>query len=625
MELRWPNQQQEPEASDAETAGTEEPSGGGGAESQTSSLSGGRFRFRQNPETQEDTPEAENAALNITLATGAEARGDTARELDDTAFGLRYVSYRNENRFFEQTDDSNIGLIVWPGGSLSEVRSDRYGLEHPDLYAEETGKPGFSEMMTYANSEGAALSIVIPTLRYVDDPASLTEDLDGFLTTLLSGGYGELPSELILEVGSEFYAHFAESDASAATQYGEIANAIVEQIATALSDASINTVNADLTIAVQSGRTLEEDEDIRAEMSDLALENTDMIIHHRFTPRAEGLDDRIDDVTAISDAWQADVELAGGEAPGLFVSAWNVASLTREEALSRFLDENPGYERGDIDLDGRTHVAFETYYQDLLGRFDYGADHPGLMIDAFHSYALAGMTAGAAFGTDITHAGRLSLRDVDGEDHVFAGGEALRMIYETVEGTYALDTENDPDDDSAVSSFAFEGDDKLVIFLTSGDLAPGEVTLDLAGLGSDYISLWADQLETVENPDWMTDFGIVDNAEVDESNEAETYALGEQSGADVQVTGDGLSLTMGSNAFVRIVLVKTEEAADAISQVSLGDEIDLMPFAPADEDLSEFPIPMLPAEDAVIDEPEEEETAQLEFGRLRFGLLAGFA
>lgn len=49
-------------------------------------------------------------------------------------FGARYISLRDEDRFFDQVADFDGGLLVWPGGSLAERLVDRYGFEHHGLY-----------------------------------------------------------------------------------------------------------------------------------------------------------------------------------------------------------------------------------------------------------------------------------------------------------------------------------------------------------------------------------------------------------------------------------------------------------------------------------------------------------
>ena len=169
-------------------------------------------------------------SIFFSLDTGVSAYSNSDDPLSLLAFGARYSSYRNVDRFLDQTDDANLGLIVWPGGTLAETRDDRYGFEFDGLYNPDTGKPTLTEMMQIAIDEGAALSIVLPTARYADDPDGLVTELCAFLMDLLAGDLGPLPDTLIFEIGSEYYANFSDgASGSAATQYGSIAELMVSE------------------------------------------------------------------------------------------------------------------------------------------------------------------------------------------------------------------------------------------------------------------------------------------------------------------------------------------------------------------------------------------------------------
>ena len=275
---------------------------------------------------------------------------------------------------------------------------------------------------------------------------------------------------------------------------------------------------------------------------------------------------------------------AGGEDPGLFVSAWNVAQLTRQEALEDYLAENPGVDAEDIDLDGRTTAAFETYWQSKLGSYSYGAEHPGMILEGFSTYAQAGMEAGAAFGTDVIHPGRLSLRDEDGNDHVFSGGKMYEMLRESVVGTVPLE-ESDPYDPNAPGTlYGFEDDDKLVVFIASGEDALGDVELNIEGLGSTFIGVWADSLETEFDEDWQDTFGIPDTEGVDETPEGWTYATGVQNGLALGLTTDGVSLHLDApHEVARLAFAKTEAGAQEIAGWSEGTELPLVMWEVLDE------------------------------------------
>ncbi len=554
----------------------------------------------------------------IQINTGANATPSTAETLTTDAFGARYDSFRNFDRFETQIEDLNAGLIVWPGGSLAEVREDRYGLEYEGLYADWTNKPDLQQVMAEAIEMDAALSIVIPTVRYLGREAELAVELDGFLEDLLGGTYGHLPKELILEVGSEYYAHFEDLTTTAASQYGTLANTIVARIVAALEDQNVNLIDGDLTIAVQAGKTISDDVDIRAALEPEALAEIDMIIHHRFSPQAQGFDARIDDLESIVESWRADSLAVGGEAPSLFVSAWNVASYTRANALAEYLADHPWLSEADIDMDGRSTTDFEEYWQTRLGQHDYGERHPAAILEAFSSYAEAGMSSGAVFGTDYVHPGRLSWRE-DGSDHWFVGHDMVEMIYESVEGTKVLSSESEYDRDDELRTYAFEGDDRLVVFIAADDMPPEEVQLEIDEISDDFVSLWVDTLEAVTDDDWMATFGIPDNPDVDESHEAETFAVGMRGSRSVEFSDGNLQVSINPHEVIRLIFAKTEQAAETLNEISESAKMDIHALVAED-----FPLPAIepssgPAEtDETVEEDPDDGGSSFGFEALLF-------
>jgi hypothetical protein len=545
--------------------------------------------------------------LNLSINTGESAYVDSDAVLSDLTFGARYTTYTDIDRFLDQINDLNIGLIVWPGGTMAETETDRFGLGIEDLYQAPNGRPGLSDMLAIAVEQGTAFSLILPTARYVGDEEGLRADIQSFLGDLLGGAFGPLPDTMILEVGSEYYANFEGSSQEAAADYGALADIMVTEVALALGDTSVNTLGADLVVAVQAGKTLADDVAIRAELSDFALSETDTIIHHRFAFDPQGIDGRIDELEQITAAWASDAETIGGDAPDLFVSAWNTVSLTRKEVLDDFISERADagetIAAGDVDLTGRTNVAFEEYWQEALEGPSYGQSHAAYLLEGFASYAEAGMDMGAVYGVDLVHAGRISWRDEDGMDHRFVGGELLDMLHESVEGTHVLSSDHDYDRTDPATIYGFENEDKLVLFIAAGGTPPGEVALSIAGLGSDYLGVWGESLTSEVPEDWMAMFGILDNPDVDESAEGETYRLPVREGIVPVRDGNDLLLDLDtSHQIIRLAFAKTEAGAAEIAGWAEGAGFDL-----TDDDL----LPTLPpvpeaASDEVDDEPDSD-------------------
>ncbi|NBO21226.1 MAG: hypothetical protein EBU97_04685, partial [Rhodobacteraceae bacterium] len=499
-----------------------------------------------------------------------------ANVIDEGFFGYNYTSFRSLGRFENQTSDAHVGMITWPGGYLAEVMTDRYGLEYDDL-SNASGKPGLAEMMATARENGAGLSIVLPTARYLGNDAALKADVQRFMYDLLGGHYGELPQEMVLEVGSEYYAAFPKGDASAA-EYGHIASQMIEEINRALADPLVNPLHAEVLVGVQSGRSLADDAEIRDHMSEDALSHVDFVIHHRFAPTAEAVDASADYVHQVMDNWQTDVVHAGGSAPDLFLSAYNVASLTRSEALRQYVAQETAQghaiSTSDIDLDGRTDTGFETFWQTKLQGYAYGAEGPRAMLELFSRYSAEGMGAASVYGVDMVHPGRLTTQDGAGQTLHTASQDMMDMLSESVMGTKVINLGAANAAADPVWAYGYENDDKLVVFLASKNTAPGPVTVDMANIGR-YAGVWADGLTAKVPQDWMTRFGIADNPNVDETAEAQSYAMGSRSAVATQIDESGVTVKMQANQVIRLAFAKTAAGVDDISHWSAGEQADL--------------------------------------------------
>jgi hypothetical protein len=555
---------------------------------------------------------------SLSFATGPQAYVPDVSPIGGLVFGARYVSFDNEARFLAQTEGMNLGLIAWPGGALAELRADRFGLEYDGLYAAWTGKPDIAEMMQIARDNDAALSVTLPTIRYVGREAVLETELDAFLGSLLGGGFGPLPKELIFEIGSEFFNYFPGP--TAAADYANIASIMVNGISAALADPTVNTIGADISIAVQIGRTDAEDALVRSGMTADALAHVDYVIHHDFKYQPDNADLLQEETIRALAAWDAANRAAGGDGTDFFFSAFNIGGWTRAEVRDDWVAAenaagNP-VTAADADLDARTNAGFEDFWQDRLAEGAYGLEHATVLLELFSVHSELDAKAAAVFGIDVIHPGRLSLRD-DGQDYQFAGGGLIEMLYESVRGTTPLGSEQPYDKDNPVTAWGFENDDKLVVFLAAGQRPPGEVTLDLAGLGTAYRAVFADGLTAATRPDWMQVFGIPDNPDVDEGPEAETYAEAIRSPVSARQDGDGVTVTMAAPfEVVRLAFAKTDAGLAEIAEWSDSDAL-----------LLDLVIPTVPPDDPDDDPDADDDVTDDDGGGdggagLAFGLLA---
>ena len=511
--------------------------------------------------------------MYIKVNTGTDALVAGVDPVDAADLGVRFSTFRTLDRFDEQLDKINFGMISWPGGSLAEAYPDRYGLQHPGLYNPAFGQADLADMMAYARAHDAALAIVLPTARFAGNEELMREEVGNFMADLLSGSYGPLPKQLVFHIGSEHYLHFNSFGDDAAAEYGKVAAAMVDEINAWLDDPLLNQNGIDIDLAVQAGRNMADDEAIRDAFTPDQLAEIDMVLHHRYPGTAEGVDITLKQFAPIFDAWKADVTAAGGDKPELNLGEWNVASITREEALTKYIRdmkaEGITIKRGDIDLAGRTDTEFEKYWQDILATRDYGVEAPRLYLELFSEYQAEGTGAASLHSWDMMHAGRASYVDASGAPVKFVGAEMFDMIAESTEGLSVMDisTRNSRFSDD-LWTYGFENDDRLVLFLSADDdVKLGKVTLDIEGLSSGYSAIWVESLTAEVPKDWMTRFGIPDNPNVDESNEANTYALGHREDLPFSVNRGKLTFSIDHpGEVVRVIVARTPEEAREIAE-----------------------------------------------------------
>jgi len=513
-----------------------------------------------------------------------------ANLITDLQFGSIYTTFFGFGRFEDQLSEGISGLITWPGGFLAERYTDRYGMEHEGLYALDNGKPGLSEMLEFANDNGSGFSLVIPTFRYEGNEAGFRSDLRDFMGDLLGGTYGVLPETTILQIGSEYYAHFGEENAAT---YGNLANIAIEEIRACIEDPMINTTGFHPMIAVQMGRSPDADTDIRATIDNGNLADIDLLITHRFTPTADSVDWSIDRLRSNLDAWEQEMADVGVVQPDLFFSAYGVQNLTRNDALSEFIEDRDGSVTAqDIDLAGRTNDDFESFWQRRLSEIDYGPDHPRAILEMFSEYSQEGVFAGSAFGTDSSHPGRLSIHNAQGESVQFIPQDMLDMLQEATVGTVPVDIGYDNEAEDPVWGYAFENDDYLVVFMAHKDTPDDTAMIELSA-NHPYIAVYADQMTGAVPDDWMEQFGVIDNPTVDETPESETFTVGVRAGKEVLVEGTRISFDITDpNAVVRIAFAKTQDGIDEIeSWENQGPGQDITSVDDAHENPDDLPNP----------------------------------
>lgn len=524
-------------------------------------------------------------------------------------FGYNFTGFRGLGRFKRQLADDPVGLISWPGGSVAENMSDRYGLSHPDLWVGQSGV-GLSDLFATARQQDAGVSVVIPTLPYVGREDALQADISSFVARLGYGSFGPLPKRLILEVGSEYYATFGPG-VDSAMLYGQLASRAVLALTDALGDPDLNPAGIAPEIAVQNGLTLEDDDAIRAELDDDALRQVDLLILHRFPHRAAGSDNAVETLEVSVDAWAAEMAELGAGRPAIYMSSYNVASLTREEALSLYLDQQEAAgavaDAALIDLQARNDAGFEQFWQDQLQDRDYGIQHPRVLMELQARGGALGMSAASAYGIDMQHAARLTWMDESGRPQDMVAQDLLDMMAESTQGTRLLSQSlrNRPADD--VWTYGYESPDKLVAFVMWRGQAPGPVQVKVTGLlQDDYRAVWAESLREEIPDDWMARYGIPDHPDVDETPESHSFATGLREAVDLSFDRGRLILqATHETQIIRLVFAKTEAGMEDISRWAGTDPVSLL------RDLPDAPLPdpvaeARPALELLLPEPSPE-------------------
>lgn len=508
---------------------------------------------------------------------------EDALEITSDSFGARYVSFRSFGQFDDALSQTDLGMVVWPGGTMAEKNPERFGFEHDGLYnsAALGNKPGIDEMMEYCVDKGLGLTVVLPTARYADDHDLLRTHLGDFLDDLYSGAHGALPDTLIFEVGNEYYAVFDGADElEKSANYAEIVNVYSEVVLE--KEAEYPEVAGKVDWNVQLGRSVEYTEEILENLNEDSIIMADAVVHHRFAITLSASESSVDDVAASLDAWEEEANALGLDRPSLSLSAYNTASLSRVEAAHSFLSTAEGskYDFDDLDLDGRSNLAFEQHYQDMLDYRPYGLEQGEHLLQMFSEYQALGTSSAGVYGWDLTHAGRSSYVGTDGDTYVFTAGSMQDMMAEALEDTKVLDwyQDNDLKSDSAVTTFGFDSEDKLVMFIVApskfeGDVFTADIALD--GLG-EIKEVWGQSLRSETPDNWKDLFDVPNLPGVNQTPEAETYALGIRENFAPEVKNGAIELDFTQPAqIIRLTFARTEEGADAIDAWHKGGSTEL--------------------------------------------------
>lgn len=503
----------------------------------------------------------------------------------DEHFGGIYTGYRNFGRYDTAAEEIGLTTIRWPGGAAAENAS-WFGLEFENLVDPNRNKEGLREMAARAIEDGLPLNIILPTNEYAGDAARFKTDLRALLERMDDGTLGPKPPEITFEIGNEYYA--ASNFKNDPGAYGEIVSATAQVFREFKEDNPNSFNDIDINLAAQIGKEIDENDAILSSLSPDDIAQIDTLIFHRF---AWGMDDARAREERVETSLAAWIEAGIDPDYEAYMSGWNVASWTRNEALNKYEDEmalvfGENVDRTLINLDARNHVGFETFWQTGqvtsqggvvvatkwgLANRDYGLAQAAAMIELFKMGLDLGVDAAAIYGVDTPYAAHLSW---GGE--VFVGGAMMSMLSESLVGTWTIETNAANQRDGEINLHAFEDDDRVVLYLSADAFEAGvtslEAQLDLSALGYDFTGLSARSLTSELDENWMETFGIVDNAAIDETPEGALYATGVIAEADVGFEHDTISFEF-TQSYEVIEVILTKSASLTLVGTSQADEL----------------------------------------------------
>ena len=419
--------------------------------------------------------------------------------------------------------------VRYPGGSLTEYYFD---IRNPDSdiavnseTGEETSFLPISDALGFAEEEGIAVTIVLPTRHFlsdeVDENGNRLPDIDeaalrGFLRDVFDGHYGA-PDIQAIEIGNEYWGsggmntfeygrlasemavmvkdeirhhpeaeHLSETDilVQMGTNYGQFAlsnlfsgtgedqlTELNETYGLNLSEEEYIYSSGDVAWAKVANAVILNEFDTGAEQSAI-----DGVVAHVYSKGADTPNSRYFELSQIADTWLK-------EMPGLdiYATEWN---------LKRSVSEDPQEEFG-------LKQAHEML--NVLEAFSWGG------VDAAHVWP-------------IQMNSRTGLADGEGDADIRAPGEMFRMLNETLPGTRPLGLAGSEGRETELSGetadvHVFYAPDRLVTFVASTSDEASEEVVDFMGILRDLGDVTITRLGVAEGeiPSASTAVPVVTN------------------------------------------------------------------------------------------------------------------
>ena len=159
-------------------------------------------------------------------------------DVASTTFGGNFLFNRDElgdepSNFNALANDLGVESLRYPGGAITEFMFD---LENPnstvgyDIHGDEQELVGLDDFMTYAETEGKSVTIVLPTRYFLSDHRDLNDDrfahfdedvLRNFIKDVVEGEYGNVKIDAF-EIGNEYWG----SGGMSSVEYGRLSSKV---------------------------------------------------------------------------------------------------------------------------------------------------------------------------------------------------------------------------------------------------------------------------------------------------------------------------------------------------------------------------------------------------------------
>lgn len=411
------------------------------------------------------------------------------------AFGNIYTafSFYNYEQFKADSEPYKFNYLRWPGGSMAEEKHN-YSLTNENLLINASPGSGrtFREVLEVSIESGYSMSMVIPTRQYMNVSGSITEkatlmrqgqaDLYQFLMKLYSGHFGEVPKDFTLEIGNESsWIGWRDGD------YGKLANAFLTTFRRAERDAEAAGYDSNIKIAIQMATT-ENQAVVFRHISAENLREVDGFVRH------SGLSSSVDGSVTVSG------EVIAGYNLKRELSKLAGAAAYFESAFAQMGIKAPEFNV--LDTAWTVGPAGTRLTSDELQKFDVGSIQGTSAIKLFSQLIAAGSDSAAVWGAVGPNPNRFFWNDAEPITH---GGEALRLMSESLVGMTLLSGKVSTGGEWIASggnfdTVAYEDNQKIVVFLTSGTIPGVGLTVNVAFDGLQHLGIASVEVVGTVNP-----------------------------------------------------------------------------------------------------------------------------